>query len=177
MEQEATRQPNLSTTVVGWLEVLLTVKWRPRQRPPEYREASRKAAKDWREKAKELGLCQHCRGQKIPNQTSARHSPRSAGSHGGRTTPGDEKRGLPRTTWTAELGKMWGHAECRRRLQHYQLASQDQRKSTATPRPSVIPRKPSGSMTAGIYSAPSSKVAASCETAHPRQDQPRHSDR
>ncbi len=31
MEQEATRQPNLSTTVVGWLEVLLAVKWRPRQ--------------------------------------------------------------------------------------------------------------------------------------------------
>ncbi len=47
----------------------------------------------------------------------------------------------------------------------------------ATPRPSVISRKPRGSMTAGIYSAPSIKVAASCETAHPRQDQPWHSDR
>ena len=78
----------------------------PGSGPPEYREAPRKAAKDWREKAKELGLCQHCRGPKIPNQTSARHSPRSAGSHGGITTPRDEKRGLPRTTRTAELGKM-----------------------------------------------------------------------
>ena len=44
------------------------------------------------------------------------------------------------------------------------------RSLAATPRPSVISRKPRGSMTAGIYSASSSKVAASCETAHPRQD-------
>ena len=41
----------------------------PRQRPPEDREASEKAAKDWREKAKELGICRDCREQAIPNQT------------------------------------------------------------------------------------------------------------
>ena len=41
----------------------------PRQRPPEYREASKKAAKDWRERAKELGICRDCREQAIPNQT------------------------------------------------------------------------------------------------------------
>ena len=41
----------------------------PRQRPPEYREASKKAAKDWREKAKELGICRDCREQGIPSQT------------------------------------------------------------------------------------------------------------
>ena len=41
----------------------------PNQRPPEYREASRKATRNWRERAKKLGLCQDCRGQAIPNQT------------------------------------------------------------------------------------------------------------
>ena len=41
----------------------------PRQLQPEHKEASRRAAKDWRESAKELGLCRDCRKQAIPKQT------------------------------------------------------------------------------------------------------------
>ena len=40
-----------------------------RQSLPERREASRKAAKDRRERAKELGICRDCRGRAIANQT------------------------------------------------------------------------------------------------------------
>ena len=41
----------------------------PKQLQPEHREASRQTAKDWRERAKELGLCRDCREQAIPKQT------------------------------------------------------------------------------------------------------------
>ena len=40
-----------------------------KQPQPEHREASRRAARGRRERAKELGLCRDCRGQAIPNQT------------------------------------------------------------------------------------------------------------
>ena len=40
-----------------------------RQSLPERKEASRMAAKDRRERAKELGICRDCRKQAIPNQT------------------------------------------------------------------------------------------------------------
>ena len=41
----------------------------PKQTQPERREAFRKAAKNRRERAKELGLCRDCREQAIPDQT------------------------------------------------------------------------------------------------------------
>ena len=40
-----------------------------RESLPERKEASRRAAKDRRERAKKLGLCRDCRKQAIPNQT------------------------------------------------------------------------------------------------------------
>ena len=41
----------------------------PKPLRPKRREAHRKAARDWRERAKELGLCRDCREPAIPTQT------------------------------------------------------------------------------------------------------------
>ena len=84
----------------------------PRQRPPEYKEASRRAAKDWRERAKELGLCRDCRGQAIPNQTRCEAC---AEKHRAQRRQNDAARGkrrMPRATRAPELGETQERPEC-----------------------------------------------------------------